>query len=81
VLATPKGMDPADRKAVLEDLTDLREQPMQLVEHDVGMPFEGPYCWVVFLDAQGVLRAAAESVDPRLHSKVQQWSRRFRHRR
>ena len=81
VLAWPKGMDKADQKAVLEDLGELREQPMEVVEHDVGMPFEGPYCWVIFLDAQGVMRAAAESVDPRLHSKVQTWSRKFRHRR
>ena len=81
MLAWPKGMDKADQKAVLEDLGELREQPMEVVEHDVGMPFEGPYCWVIFLDAQGVMRAAAESVDPRLHSKVQTWSRKFRHRR
>ena len=81
MLAWPKGMDPADQKAVLEDLGELREQPMEVVAHDVGAPFEGPYCWVLFLDSQGVLRAAAESVDPRLHSKVQAWSRKFRHRR
>ena len=53
---------------------------MQAIVH-VGMPFEGPYCWVIFLDSQGVMRAAAESVDPRLHSKVQTWSRKFRRRR
>ena len=81
VLAWPEGMDKTDQKAVLEDLGELREQPMEVVAHDVGAPFEGPYCWVLFLDSQGVLRAAAESVDPRLHSKVQAWSRKFRHRR
>ena len=81
VLAWPKGMAQDQREAVLADLADLRREPMEVVEHSVGMPFEGPYCWVIFLDAQGVLRAAAESVDPRLHSKVQQWSRKFRHRR
>ena len=81
VLAWPKQMAQKDRDAVLADLADLRAEPMEVVEHDVGMPFEGPYCWVVFLDSQGVMRAAAESVDPRLHSKVQTWSRKFRHRR
>ena len=65
----------------VEDLADLRKEPMEVVRHDVAMPFEGPYCWVLFLDSQGVLRAAAESVDPRLHTKVQKWSRKFRHRR
>jgi len=81
VLALPKSMDEKSRKNVLLDLADVRAEPMALVEHDVGLPFEGPYCWVLFLDAQGVLRAAAESVDPRLYSKVQQWSRKFRRRR
>ena len=81
VLAHPKGMTKKLLDAVQADLADLRKAPMEIVEHDVGMPFEGPYCWVIFLDAQGVLRAAAESVDPRLHSKVQQWSRKFRRRR
>lgn len=81
VLAMPKGMPEKECKIVLEDLADLREEPMEVVRHDVAMPFEGPYCWVLFLDSQGVLRAAAESVDPRLHTKVQKWSRKFRHRR
>ncbi|MEC8653597.1 MAG: hypothetical protein VXY92_13665 [Planctomycetota bacterium] len=81
VLAWPKGMEKKARDAVLADLADLRKEPMDVVEHDVGMPFEGPYCWVIFLDSQGVMRAAAESVDPRLHSKVQTWSRKFRRRR
>ena len=71
----------AEREAVLADLADLRAEPMEVVEHAVGAPFEGPYCWVIFLDSQGVMRAAAESVDPRLHSKVQKWSRKFRRRR
>ncbi len=81
VLAVPKSMAEKDRKNVVLDLADVRPEPMELVEHDVGDPFEGPYCWVLFLDSQGVLRAAAESVDPRLYSKVQQWSRKFRRRR
>lgn len=81
VLAWPMGMEKKEREAVLADLADLRAEPMEVVEHAVGAPFEGPYCWVIFLDSQGVMRAAAESVDPRLHSKVQKWSRKFRRRR
>jgi hypothetical protein len=80
VLAVPREM-PADQRAVaLADLRDLRPQDVPLVEHAVGAPFDGTMPWVLFLDAQGVLRAAAAADDPKVHSDVHDWSRKFRRR-
>jgi hypothetical protein len=80
VLAVPKSMEKLDRKTTLADLQDLRPEPMPIVEHLIGDPFDGPHPWVLFIDAQGVLRAAANSRDTDLHTKVAKWSRIYRGR-
>ena len=80
VLAVPKGMEKSDRAATVADLQDLRSGPLPVVEHQVRDPFDSPHPWVLFVDAQGVLRAAANSRDAGLHTRVAQWSRIYRGR-
>lgn len=80
VLAVPQSMKAADRDATAKDLQDLHPDPMPIVEHQVRAPFDGRYPWVLFLDAQGVLRAAANSRDVGLQTRVARWSRLYRGR-
>lgn len=80
VLAVPHDMEAKDRKNVIADLQDLREMPLPIIEHRIGMPFDDRYPWVLFLDSQGVLRAAANSRDTGLTTKVAKWSAKFRGR-
>jgi hypothetical protein len=80
VLAVPINMGMLDRKTTVADLQDLRPGPFPILEHQIGDPFDGPYPWVLFLDAQGVLRAAANSRDTGIHTKVAKWSQIYRGR-
>lgn len=80
VLAVPRELPPAGREAAAKALAAIRPEPMPIVEHRVGEPFTGDEPWVLFVDAQGVLRAAAEVRDPKLHSRVAGWSRLLRAR-
>jgi hypothetical protein len=80
VLCVPKDLPAADRSSVQGQLQELRGSPMPVVEHVVGEPFGGSDPWVLFVDDLGVLRAAAEVGDPKLHSRVHGWSRLFRSR-
>lgn len=80
VLAVPKSMETSDRDATVADLQDLRPGPLPIAEHQVGDPFDGPYPWVLFLDAQGVLRAAANSRDVGIFTRVRKWSQIYRGR-
>ena len=80
VLAVPAGMEKNDRKAAVADLQELRKTPMPVVEHHVADPFDSRLPWVLFVDAQGVLRAAANCRDNDLHEKVAKWSRIYRAR-
>ena len=50
------------------------------VEHQIGQPFDSKYPWVLFLDAQGVMRAAANCRDTKIHTKVAKWSLIYRGR-
>ena len=80
VLAVPSDMEKTDRSTTVADLEGLRSGPMPVVEHQIGEPFEGPLPWVLFVDAQGVLRAAANCRDVDLHVTVAKWSRIYRGR-
>jgi hypothetical protein len=50
------------------------------IEPQVGEPFDGSVPWVLFVDGQGVLRAAAAANETGLHAKVAKWARLFRPR-
>lgn len=80
VLAVPKSMKASDRKNAILDLKSLRPVAMTVVEHQVGDPFDSPYPWVLFIDSQGVMRAAANSRDASLHSVVARWAKIYRGR-
>ncbi len=80
VLAVPKSMKAADRLGAIRDLMDLRPDPMPVVEHQIGDPFDSPYPWVLFLDSQGVLRAASNCRDVGLHTTVARWAKIYRGR-
>ena len=77
VLAVPHRTPPEQVQALQAALAEFRPTAMALVEHRVGAPFRGDP-WVLFVDAGGVLRAAAETGDVALHSRVQKWARMFR---
>lgn len=77
ILALPVGTDESVRQALQASLGEFRPAAMPWVEHRVGAPFTGNP-WVLFVDAGGVLRAAAETGDVTLHSRVQKWARMFR---
>ena len=80
VLAAPKGMEADDLKTTVADLQDLRPGPFPVVEHQIGQPFDSKHPWVLFLDAQGVMRAAANCRDTKIHTKVAKWSLIYRGR-
>ena len=80
VLSVPRGMEQAERDDTVRAIQDLRPGPLPVIEHAVGAPFDGTHPWVLFVDGQGLLRAAAESRDVQLHTKVHNWSRMFRAR-
>jgi hypothetical protein len=80
VLAVPKSMKAADRLGAIRDLMDLRPDPMPVIEHQIGDPFDSPYPWVLFLDSQGVLRAASNCRDVGLHTTVARWAKIYRGR-
>lgn len=80
VLAVPKSMSAEARAAAAASVQAVREQPLPILEHQVGMPFDGRYPWVLFVDGEGVLREAAAANDTGLHSRVTHWSRMFRPR-
>ena len=80
VLAVPREMTASDRQTAITSLQEMRPEAMPVLEHQVGAPFTGSHPWVLFVDALGVLRAAAEVGDPQLHTKVERWSRMFRNR-
>ena len=70
----------ATRRVVAPALEEILYQPMPVLEHAINQPFTGTYPWVLFVDGLGVLRAAAEVSDVRLHTRVTRWSRMFRPR-
>ncbi|MGK0302902.1 MAG: hypothetical protein ACI89X_003788, partial [Planctomycetota bacterium] len=80
VLAVPKSMKKEDREATVVDLQDLRPGAFPVVEHQISEPFDGPHPWLLFLDAQGVMRAAANSRDSGIYSRVEKWARIYRGR-
>ena len=80
VLAVPKGMKDADRQRAQDLFADHHKEPMPVIEHAVGEPFDGSVPWVLFVDGQGVLRAAAAANETGLHAKVAKWARLFRAR-
>ena len=77
VMALPQGTPDAALKEFEAALAEFRTVAMPRIEHRVGAPFLGDP-WVLFVDASGVLRAAAEVGDVALHSRVQKWARMFR---
>ncbi|HEX6813427.1 MAG TPA: hypothetical protein VF384_17545 [Planctomycetota bacterium] len=79
LLAVPREMSADARKAALDSLKEFRPQGMPVLDHAVGAPFQGPFPWVMFIDALGVLRAAADATDMNMQL-VRQWSRMFRDR-
>ncbi|MCB9886809.1 MAG: hypothetical protein H6838_15055 [Planctomycetes bacterium] len=80
VLAVPAGLPAEDRDVARRQLAEVRGAEVPVLEHRVGEPLRGHYPFVLFVDHQGVLRAAAEVSDPALHSKVQKWAQLFRSR-
>jgi hypothetical protein len=79
VLAVPAGSDAAAVAAIQQQVREVRGDVLPVVEHKVAAPMLGGP-WVLFVDAAGVLRAAAQVGDMRLHTAVQNWARRFRAR-
>ncbi len=79
VLAVPAGCDRARIDAAMAQVQAVRGSPVPVLEHHVGAPLLGNP-WLLFVDAAGVLRAAGQVGDPRLHSAVQKWARLFRDR-
>ncbi len=80
VLAVPAGLTAEERDSAHRQLAEVRGADVPILEHHVGEPLRGHYPFVLFVDHQGVLRAAAEVSDPALHSKVQKWAQLFRSR-
>jgi hypothetical protein len=80
VAAVPRGTSNADRDELTRLLRDARPDAMPVVEHEVARAFEGAYPWLLFVDSLGVLRAAAEVNDPKVHTRVQRWAQLYRSR-
>ena len=80
VLALPKSMEANDRENAIRNLMDLRPERMPVVEHQIGDPFDSRYPWVLFLDSQGVLRAASNCRDVGIHTVVAGWAKLYRGR-
>lgn len=80
VLAVPKALPAAERDKAQALFADQRKEPLPVIEHQVGEPFDGSVPWVLFVDGQGVLRAAAAANETGLHAKVAKWARLFRPR-
>lgn len=79
LLVVPKGTAKAKLDEVQGRLAEFRPQPLPVLEHLVKKPFTGEP-WVMFVDATGVLRAAAEMGDPGIFTRVQHWAGLFRAR-
>jgi hypothetical protein len=77
VLAVPRGTTKSRLTEIQELLAEHRNEPMPVVEHEVGPPLRGNP-WVLFVDGAGVLRGASQVGDPRLFSVVQRWARLLR---
>ncbi len=80
VLAVPHDLSADERKAAQEAVLAVRPTPMPLVEHRVGAPFDGRFPWLLFVDQNGLLRAAVVATDPQVNTKVARWSRMLRPR-
>ena len=73
-------MEANDRENAIRNLMDLRPERMPVVEHQIGDPFDSRYPWVLFLDSQGVLRAASNCRDVGIHTVVAGWAKLYRGR-
>lgn len=80
VLALPEGLPAEARQLVQRQVAELRGEAVPELQHRVAAPLVSSYPWVLFLDDQGILRAAAEVSDVQLWSRVQPWARMFRGR-
>ncbi|MGE3174742.1 MAG: hypothetical protein AB7O97_19085 [Planctomycetota bacterium] len=78
-LAVPADATAADVARIQDLLRTHRSAPLPVVRHRVGAPLTGRP-WVLMLDQDGVLRAAAEVGDPHLFTRVQRWAQRLRGR-
>jgi hypothetical protein len=80
-LAVPEATSAEDRAAAQQAVARARDgaQPT-IIEHRVNRPLDGSYPWVLFVDAAGVLRAAASAADPQVHTRVARWARMLRPR-
>jgi hypothetical protein len=81
VLAVPRDLPKAARDAANTEIAAIHNAPLPVIEHDVGEPLAGDSPFVLFVDAEGVLRAAAAADEPGVHVRVAKWSRMFRGRR
>jgi hypothetical protein len=79
-LAVPAALSAEDRAEAVRAVTELRGAAPTVVEHKVDAPLDGSYPWVLFVDAAGVLRAAASAADPQVHTRVARWARMLRPR-
>ena len=73
-------MKASERQKTTRILKDLRPIEMPIVEHQIGDPFDSRFPWVLFLDSQGVLRAAANCRDVGIHTVVAGWAKIYRGR-
>jgi hypothetical protein len=80
LLAVPKGLSADGRARAVKAIADVRGSEPAVIEHAFGAPLDGPDAWVLFVDSEGVLRAAAGAGDVSLHTKVGRWARMFRSR-
>lgn len=78
VLAVPAGMPQERLAAARAALGEFRKPALPIVEHRVAAPFAAEDPWLLFVDAGGTLRAAAQFGDPKILTRVQKWSRLFR---
>lgn len=76
VIAVPRGLPAAERAQAVEAVG--KDTP--LVEHADGTLFVGNQPWVLFVDGQGILRAASSLDSAQFETKVKRWSRLFRGR-
>lgn len=79
VLAVPAGTPAASLAEMQYQLRAVRGSELPVLEHRIGAPFTG-YPWLLFVDAHGLLRAAAEVGEAALHARVAKWARMFRAR-
>jgi hypothetical protein len=80
VLAVPEGTAARVVDGAKERVQELGGPALRVCQHRVGAPLSGSDPWLLFVDAGGILRAAAGVGEPGVHARVARWARLFRAR-